>query len=66
MGISFKEYLINLRVTKAKELLKSSNLTVSQISESAGIENVTHFINLFKDRENCTPLKYKKMWSSYI
>jgi AraC-like DNA-binding protein len=38
-------------------------LPISQISEIIGIENVTHFINLFKNRENCTPLKYKKLWN---
>jgi AraC-like DNA-binding protein len=62
-GISFKEYLINLRITRAKELLKSTDLPISQIAENIGIENVTHFINLFKNRENCTPLKYKKLWN---
>jgi len=61
-GFSPGEYLINVRITKAKELLKYSDLTVSEISRSVGVEHVTHFINLFKDRVGHTPLAYRRKW----
>lgn len=61
-GFTPNEYLINCRITYAKELLKYSNLPVSDIAFKVGIENVSHFINLFKHREEMTPLAFRKKW----
>ena len=62
MGTTVNEYLISARISYAKELLKYSDLTVSDITFEAGFHNVTHFINLFKARENITPHAYRKAW----
>lgn len=61
-GFSPGEYLINTRVTRGKELLKYTDLPVSEIAAEVGIPNVSHFINLFKDRTEHTPLVYRKKW----
>ncbi|WP_141506199.1 AraC family transcriptional regulator [Paenibacillus luteus] len=61
-GFSPNEYLINTRITQAKELLKYSDMPVAEIALSVGIENVSHFISLFKDRVEHTPLVYRKKW----
>ncbi|MBT2720537.1 AraC family transcriptional regulator [Bacillus sp. ISL-46] len=61
-GITPNEYLINCRISYAKKLLKYSDLSVSEIAYSVGIDNVSHFINLFKSREQITPLTYRKQW----
>ncbi|MEK3883246.1 helix-turn-helix domain-containing protein [Paenibacillus sp. PL2-23] len=61
-GFPPNEYLINIRITHAKELLKYSKLSIAQIAVEAGIENVSHFIYLFKERVECTPLIFRKMW----
>lgn len=58
------EYLIMTRMTRAKQLLQSSGLTVSEIAYQVGIDNVSHFINLFKQREGTTPLTYRKRWTN--
>lgn len=42
---------------------ESTDLPISQIADIIDIENVTHFINLLKNRKNSTPLKYKKLWN---
>lgn len=62
IGTSINEYLITARISYAKELLKYSGLSVSEIAFEAGFHNVTHFINLFKARENVTPNAYRKAW----
>lgn len=62
IGLSPGEYIIGTRISRAKELLKSTELPVSDIAERVGIDNVSHFINLFKDRVDLTPLKYRKYW----
>jgi AraC-like DNA-binding protein len=54
--------MINIRATKAKELLKYSDQTILEISHLVGIDNVSYFINLFKDRTGLTPLSFRKSW----
>ncbi|MDQ0111848.1 AraC family transcriptional regulator [Paenibacillus harenae] len=61
-GFSPNEYLINTRITRAKELLKYSDLPIAEIAVLVGIDNVSHFISLFKDRVEQTPLVYRKKW----
>ena len=62
MGITVNEYLINARISYAKELLKYTDMPVGEIAFESGMNNVTHFINLFKSREEMTPLAYRKAW----
>jgi len=61
-GITYSEYLIGLRINLAKELLKYSDYTVNDITFLCGMNHVSHFINLFKVREEMTPLQYRKAW----
>ena len=49
-------------MTHAKERLKYSDMPVSEVAARVGIDNVSHFINLFKDRAGDTPLAYRKKW----
>lgn len=61
-GFSPNEYIINTRITHAKELLKYSNMTVAEIANLVGIDNVSHFISLFRNRSEHTPLVYRRKW----
>lgn len=61
-GFSPGEYLINTRINHAKELLKYTDMPVNEIAAKVGIENTSHFINLFRDRVEHTPLVYRKKW----
>lgn len=61
-GTTVNEYVIACRLSFAKELLKYSNSSVSEITFRIGMNNISHFINLFKARENTTPLAYRKEW----
>jgi AraC-like DNA-binding protein len=63
-GYSPGEYLIAARITRAKELLQYSDLPVSAIAERVGIDNVSHFIQLFKHRTGQTPLAFRRTWRS--
>lgn len=60
IGMSPIEYLINKRITIAKQLLVETELTISEIAIRVGISNTTHFINLFRKRVGVTPLQYRK------
>lgn len=59
-------YLNHKKVEKAKELLFSTNLTITEISTRLGIETVNHFIQLFKKETGATPLAYKQEAPSSI
>lgn len=58
-GRSFVEYLTDLRIEKAKLLLKNSDLKIYEIAERVGIDNPNYFGILFKKVEGCSPLEYR-------
>lgn len=61
-GSTIGEYIITNRLSYAKELLKYSDLSINEITFKSGMNNVSHFINLFKNHEGTTPLAYRKEW----
>ncbi|ROR22317.1 AraC-like DNA-binding protein [Mobilisporobacter senegalensis] len=61
-GTTINEYIISTRISYAKELLKYSDLSIEEITYACGMNSESHFINLFKSRENTTPLGYRKEW----
>lgn len=64
VGLSPHEYQIELRISHGKELLKYSDLAVNEIARACGINQTSHFIGLFKDREHMTPLQFRKKWAA--
>ncbi len=54
------EYVKNLKVEKACELLSTKRFSVSQIAELCGYENVYYFSKVFKDTMAMSPSEYKK------
>ena len=56
------QYLITNRLSAAKELLRTTSLTINEISYEVGIPSVNHFINLFKRQEGLTPQAFRDMW----
>ena len=59
-GKSFREYLTDIRLNYAKQLLEHSALNVTQISFSVGFNDSNHFSNIFKQRIGISPLAYRK------
>jgi AraC-like DNA-binding protein len=64
IGITPNEYLINNRINYSKELLKYSSKPITEIAETVGIDNISHFINLFKYRTGATPLSFRNKWKN--
>lgn len=61
-GMSPYHYLIHCRMDKAKKLLKSSNLSITDIAFDTGYDNLSNFIRTFKKMVNITPKQYRKQW----
>ena len=58
-GEGLAEYIVRLRIEKAKELLKTSGNTINQISQEIGFYSANVFIRAFKKMEGITPGKYR-------
>lgn len=59
-GISFHHYLNNVRVTKAKELIRTTNLRLTDISQMVGYDDQSYFTKVFKRTTGVTPGEYSK------
>ena len=59
-GQTILEYLTELRLNKAAELLKTSTMKVKEVSVSVGYENIPYFTHLFSKKFGVTPNEYKK------
>lgn len=59
-GISPGQYLLRIKIDKAKQLLRTEQLTVTQISAECGYSNVYHFCEIFKKKTGMTPTEYRK------
>ncbi len=59
-GLSFREYLNNIRIEDAKSLLAYSNLSVSEISYSIGFNDSNYFSNVFKKQVGFSPIAYRR------
>lgn len=57
---SLKEYLTDLRVENAKQLLQSSELNVTEIALSLGFLDCNYFTHVFKKQTGISPSAYRK------
>lgn len=62
-GKTFSEYLSQIRMEKAKELLKETNQSVATICEEVGYSDTKHFTKLFTKYTNLKPNEYRKIYS---
>ena len=60
LNTTVSEFVTNCRMDRAKQLLRDTELSLSAVSDSVGINNYTYFIKLFKKRTGLTPLQYRK------
>jgi AraC-like DNA-binding protein/mannose-6-phosphate isomerase-like protein (cupin superfamily) len=57
---TFTEYLNDLRIQKAMELLKKTDNRVLDISYDVGFNNINHFNRVFKHQTGISPIAYRK------
>lgn len=60
-GSSPQEYLLDLRIRKASELLEKTDLPVSVIALSVGYEDTLYFSRLFKKKKGVSPTGYRAL-----
>ncbi len=62
--MTFKEYLLSIRIGYACNLLTDNNLSISEIAYNSGFENISNFNRQFKKIKNLTPTQFIKQHSS--
>jgi AraC-like DNA-binding protein len=60
MGTSPGQYHLNLKIEKAAQMLKETNLLVSEVAYKTGFESEFYFSRIFKKKMNVKPSDYRK------
>ncbi len=62
LGVSVMDYLLSVRITKAKNYLRFSSLSAEEIGTKVGIGDVYYFSRVFKKVEGIGVREYRKIW----
>ncbi len=63
VGLTPNAYIIDLKMSRAKELLAGTDCSIAEISERCGFENIPYFSYLFGKRAGCSPSEFRKKHS---
>jgi AraC family transcriptional regulator len=60
VGVPPHRYLVELRLERARELLVSSSLSITQIAHRVGFASASHFITRFQAASGITPFRFRR------
>ena len=64
IGVSFSQYRINVKLNQAKLLLRTMNISISEIAVKLGYYDAGHFIKQFKSHVGITPDDYRRNYKN--
>jgi AraC-like DNA-binding protein len=56
------DYMMEVRINKAKQMLALDMLSVSDVAEQCGFVNVSHFIRVFREKTGQTPASFRSFF----
>ncbi len=62
-GLTIGQYMVDVRIDKAKRLMKEPQLKFYQVASMVGYEDANYFAKIFKKKTNMTPSEYKESLS---
>lgn len=62
-GCGFIDYLTDIRITNAKNLLTETDLEIIEIAEQIGFNDLKYFSKCFRKITGLTPVAYRKLFS---
>ncbi|MEO9892041.1 AraC family transcriptional regulator [Aurantibacter sp.] len=63
-GTTVMDYIREVRVRKAEDLIKNTDLNISEVVYSIGFTSRSYFSKIFKSKYNCSPKQYKDQQNS--
>ena len=60
-GMNFKEYITQVRLTRAAEILNQQELKTYELAEMIGFTDSRYFSELFKKKYGCSPSRYRQV-----
>ena len=66
VGLTVSQYLARLRCNQAAELLRTSRLSVQEVSSYVGYEDNNYFVKVFKKEYGMTPSDFRRHAGDYI
>ena len=57
------EYLLDVRINKAKQMLALDALSVADIADQCGFSNASHFIRVFREKTGQTPASFRNFFN---
>ena len=61
-GTTVNNYLISKRITRAKQLLRFTDMTVDEVGAAVGMGDANYFSRMFRKMEGISPREYRKQW----
>ena len=61
-GTTINTYIKSLRITKAKQCLRFTEMSIEEIGVTVGMEDVNYFSRLFRKVEGISPTEYRMQW----
>lgn len=59
-GKNINRYINSVRITNAVRILDKSDISITELAEMVGYENVNTFLRQFKEKMDVSPLQYRK------
>jgi len=62
VGVSSKQYILDLKITEAKRLLIYSSYNINEIAFHLGFEDPSYFSRIFRKKTGCSPTAFLKKY----
>ena len=64
VGVTFHQYLVNLRLNHAEWLLRDEDIPVALVAEKSGFSSSKTFYRVFRDKNGISPKQYRFQWKN--
>lgn len=61
-GLTISHYVLSKRITRAKQLIRFSDMTMDEIADAIGMSDANYFSRAFRKVEGISPSEYKNQW----
>ena len=61
-GMTLTNFLIQIRIEKAKEMIRTTNMTINEIAYAVGYVDARYFSKLFIKTVGIKPVEYRRFY----